>query len=419
MTGRVFTSIFTRGVLRASRLSPAVPLLLAVSLLAACAGYDAKEVDTAGYKARAVVQTQGPVTISAAVPDAGETRELTGIDLYDQGIQPIWLEVVNDTDHPMRVAHWSIDKDYYSPIEVAYMNRSGLSDEGEADMQRWFYETRMVRFIPAGETRSGFVYTHLVKGTKGFNLDVYSNKEDFNFTFFVDVPGFTADYKTVDFENLYEEKIILRADPDDVLGLYKIISDLAICCSMDKKGIREGEPFNVVFIGTGLAVRRAMLRAGWQETAADDPTTVRARQHYYRGRPPDATFHKYRPDGGERKELRLWLAPVRVGEDWGWMAQVSNDVHAAGGKSDYTNFHVDPDIDAARRYTSQKFWYTQAVARVGFVGGAGAASPEKPRQNFFGEDYFSDGLRSVLWLSETPVAMDDTIIENLLELEIR
>lgn len=411
MTGPVHT-------LRDSFLQTRALLGLASLLLVACAGFDARTVDIESYKQRAVVQTQGLVTISAAVPDAQETLELTGLDLYKQGIQPIWLEVKNGTDHPMRVAHWSIDKDYFSPIEVAYMNRSGLSSKGEADMQRWFYETRLLRFIPPRETRSGFVYTHKVKGTKGFNVDAYSSGEDFVFTFFIDVPGFTPDHTTVDFINLYDDKIILRADPNDVLTLYRIIDKVTICCTLDSDDIREGEPFNLIFIGTPLAVRRAMLRAGWQETAANAPVTARARAHFYRGRPPDATFHKYRPDGGERKELRLWLAPLRVGEDWGWMAQVSNDVLAAVTVVDSPAFHIDPDIDAARSFTTQNFWYNQAVARVGFVRGAPATTAENPRQNFFGEDYYSDGLRTVLWLSEEPVAMDDTIIENLLEINL-
>ncbi len=396
-------------------------MLATVLTLFACAGFEAKEVDVDSYRQRAIVDTEGPITISAAVPDPQETEQLTGLDLYDQGIQPIWLEIKNDSDEMVRVALWSIDRDYFSPIEVAYMNRSGLSSGGEADMQRWFYETRLQRYIAPGETRSGFVYTHATRGTKGFNIDVFGDRKTYNFTFFVPMPGFTADYMIVDFDNLYPEELILHTDPDDVIGLYKGLNDLVICCSTDEKGTRMGEPLNIVFIATGLAVRRSMLRADWHETAANDPSTARAREHHYRGRPPDATFHKYRPDGGERKELRLWLAPGKVGDAYIWLAQVSNNISTAGQKSDAIDYHIDPDVDDARRFTIQNFWYSQSIARFGVTKGAsahGATSIEAPQQNFSGEDYLTDGNRAVLWLSETPVAMDDTVIENLLNIAL-
>lgn len=193
-----------------SRLSPrhglrAALLITVAMVLASCAGYEAKQLDENAYRQRSVTLSQGPVTIHAAVPDAEETQQITGLDLYDQGIQPIWLEVTNTSSSPLRVSLWSIDCNYFSPIEVAYMNRSGLSDAGEADMQRWFYDNRLQRFAPPGETISGFIYTHLVKGTKGFNLDIYADRQAYNFTFFVPVPGFTADYMNVDFDQLYTE----------------------------------------------------------------------------------------------------------------------------------------------------------------------------------------------------------------------
>ncbi|MEJ2274518.1 MAG: hypothetical protein P8Y01_08075, partial [Woeseiaceae bacterium] len=152
----------------------------------------AADPDSAAFLERRIVQKNDEVRIAAAVPDAAETEA--------QGIQPVWLEVTNTGSRGLRLLIASIDRDYYSPLEVAWMNRGGYSDKGKADMERWFYENAIDRRIPPGETRSGLVYTHLTPGTKGFNVDVVaSDLDSYSFTFFVPIPGFTADYMEVDF----------------------------------------------------------------------------------------------------------------------------------------------------------------------------------------------------------------------------
>ena len=225
------------------------------------------------------------------------------------------------------------------------------------------------------------------------------------------MPGFIADYMEVDFEALYAEEEFHLIDSGDVDGFYAILRQSTICCSKNASG-ETGDPINLVMVGSGLATRRALLRAGWHETAANDPQTSRSRSHLYRGRRPDGTFHQYRADGGERKELRLWLAPGRVGEDYVWFAQTSYDI--SGSKDDFREYRIDPDIDSARRFATQSFWYSQSVARFGVVRGDPASSPEAPRRNFHGDEYFSDGLRAVLWLSETPIALDATEIQDMI-----
>ncbi len=380
-------------------------LLGLVLFVAGCASqpFTPQSVSSAPYLERGVTQTEGPLRVTAAVPDEGETRDLFGIDLYEQGIQPIWLEVENTGDHRVRLALWSVDPDYFSPIEVAYMNRGGYSKAGKADMERWFYENRMGRRVQPGETRSGFVYTHLMQGTKGFNLDIYSNLQGYYFTFFVPIPGITADYMEVDFEGLYAEAEVQVLDED---GLRQALQD-EVCCSTDETGTRTGDPFNMVLIGTGVSIRRGLMRAGWHETPAGSPDTAVARTHRYRGRQPDGTFHKTRPDGSELKELRLWLTPLQLGEQLVLIGQVSNGLKRTGRETEFVDYRIDPDLDDARIYLVQDFWYGQSLAQVGHVTGAERAPIESPHQNFSGQPYFTDGLRAVLLLSEDPIAMDD------------
>lgn len=383
-------------------------LCVAFSLvISACASkrFESQSVETATFVERSISQTNGPVSVSAAVPGPEETEALLGLDLYAQGIQPVWLEVENRGESTVRVALWSVDREYYSPLEVAYINRKPYGKEEFAAMQRWFYENQMPRWVLPGESRSGLVFTHLTPGTKGFNVDIYESRRSFNFTFFVPIPGFRADFMDVDFEHLYEEEIL-------ALDLESLRTTLAghPCCSTDQSGNEAGDPFNVVLVGSGLAVRRALLRGNWQETAANSPETALARTHYYRGRQPDATFHKSRPDGTERKELRLWQAPMRVVDEPVWIGQVSYDMGGATGQSAYNNYRIDPDIDDARMFIMQNFWYNQSLARMGFIGGVAPSTLDAPARNFNESEYFTDGRRVVLFVPEDPVAMDETIL---------
>jgi hypothetical protein len=363
-------------------------------------------VSSATFIERGVTQTQGSVRVTASVPSATETEAIIGLDLYSQGIQPVWLIVTNLGEKPARVALLSVDEEYYSPLEVAWLNRGQYSKEGRLAMERWFYEHQMPRLLSPGETRTGFVFTHLTRGTKGFNVDVYTVDGSSNFTFFIPLPGFRADYMDVSFKTLYTPDQLQELD---VEGLQRSLANLS-CCSTDQSGSAKGDPFNVAFVGSAIAIRRALLRGDWQETAAGSPDTALARTHRYQGRQPDGTFHKSRPDGSERKELRVWLSPMLVDGERVWLGQVSYDMGSKAATTSLEAYHIDPDLDDARMFIMQNFWYSQSLARIGFIASWEASTIEAPRFNFHGSEYFTDGMRLVLFVSENPVALDDTVI---------
>jgi hypothetical protein len=305
----------------------------------------------------------------------------------------------------VRLALRSIDDEYFSPMEVAWANRKKFSSDGRADMERWFYEHQLPRIIPPGESGSGLIFTHLTRGTKGFNVDAYSNKRSFNFTFFIPLPGFRADYMNVRFRDLY------GADELQTTDLNSLGSVLAAheCCSRDEHGTGVGDPMNVAIVATANGLRRALLRSEWLETPAGSSETALARLHYYDGRIPDGTFHKARPDGTERKELRIWWSPIRVGETPVWLAQASYDMSGATGDRAFEEYQIDPDIDDSRMYVLQSFWYSQSLEAFGITEGVQPATIDSPRKNFLGDTYFTDGYRVVMLVPESPVAMDETI----------
>lgn len=406
--------------LRISRFpSGLLRLALVLALLAGCASrpFQGNEVASSPFLQRAQSQQQGNLRVSAAVPDAHETRQLTGLDLYEQGIQPIWLHIENSGPAEVRAALWSVDKDYYSPIEVAYMNRGGFGDAGYRAMERWFLENGMPRIIPPGESRSGLVFAHLLPGTRGFNLDIIGNRQATSFTFFVPIPGFEADYMAVDFASLYAPDEWRQVDENE---LPRVLREELPCCSVEQTGTRTGGPLNAVLVGTPLAVRRSLLRGGWRETSLDDEVVLGARAHYFRGRPPDTVFYQSRADGTERLQLQLWLTPWRVGPDAVWAAMVFYRLEKSlllvpppntpKLLRAFLGENISADVDTARHYLVQNFWYNYSLAKMGVLPGVGTATIESPRQTFDGFGFITDGRRVVLFLSETPVALGDTRI---------
>ncbi len=381
-------------------------------------GYQGTDPLNADFLSRALTQTEGAITITAAVPDAAETQSLTGIDLYDQGVQPVWLNIENSGDSHLRIALRSIDSEYFSPIEVAYMNRGPYSRDGYEAMQHWFYDHGLPRFVPAGERRSGFVYTRYRPGTKGFNVDVFRDGRGHTFTFFVPMPGFTADYTQVDFSSLYPAE---RLRDLDLTTLRQVLEQDLPCCASGPRVDDNGGPLNVVMVGTTLALRRGLLRGGWLESRVDTPLLQGAREHRFEGRSPDAIFSLNRPDGNEMLNLHLWLSPWTVDKQPVWVGQVYYREFAQGllrgiaqnealrnsaFLSRFIRESVAADIDAAQRFLLQNLWYSQSLSGFGIVNGVGPSSENRPELTFDGIGYFTDGYRHVLRLSESPVTLD-------------
>jgi len=387
-------------------------------LLAACASrpYQASGFKAVAFTQRAIVQQQGNLTVSASVPTAAETEALTGLDLYSQGIQPVWLEIENGSEWPVRLVKWSIDRDYFSPIEVAYMNRKQFTKQGYEDMQAWFHNNAMPRQIPASGKASGLVFTHLRAGTKGFNLNLFQQGQLYDFTFLVPLPGFQADYTRVKFDQLYASEEIIELDR---AGLRDKLENELACCATDETKTKQGGPFNTILIGSGNTLRRAMLRGDWLETSAE--TVTKSRTQRYKGRSPDAVFWKYRKDGNERIALHLWLTPWRVDGKPVWVSQVfyflvdTSPVAIflqklegnAEAEAFFARESVTADLDSAQNFFLQNLWYNGSLEATGYVYGAGEVTIDNPQTSFGGATYFSEGYRLVVFLADTIMALDD------------
>jgi hypothetical protein len=387
---------------RMKRIAPTTLILIATcsAFLAGCGGraYVHEPVDLTGLHGRAETQTDGPIRVSAAVPGREETAALFGIDLYEQGIQPVWLEVENSGAEQVRYAMVSTDPVYFSPLEVAYKNRGGYSDEARAQMERHFDELGMPRYVDPGESRSGFVLTHADAGAKGFNVDLFSSGDSFYFNFLLRVPGFVPDYANTDFDSIYAENEIAVYTGD---ALYDALRRLP-CCSSDASGEKRSGMINIVLVGAGKDLLRALLRSAWLETSASESAHQDA--DFLFDRKQDAIFRYESSTDESFYEMRLWLAPMLSGDDRIWVGHVRH--FFSTGR--YLN-RFDPDVDNARNAAFQHFLYGQTIEQVGWISGEEVMPVESFWENLIRPSFFSDGHRIVLWLSGEPVSSLDTI----------
>ncbi len=378
------------------RLYPLLAVLVLAAGLTACGGkaYVYEGVDTGTFLSAAERKTQGPVSVSASVPGREETERIFGIDLYDQGIQPVWLQIENTGDVLARYAPVSTDPEYFAPLEVAYINRRGYSDEAREAMDERFRNLAMPRYVGPGETRSGFVFTHADQGAKGFNVDVFTGGGSHNFTFLLRVPGFEPDYARLNLGEMYVDD-----DTPDFQGeaLHEALRELP-CCSGDNLGETSGEPINLVLIGKDEKLLRALLRSGWRETSVGEAAALRPQYLY--GREQDAIF-RYETIGGDGfYELRFWKAPFRSGEDAVYVGQARHFFRLIG-----TVTRLDADVDNARNFAAQKFLYGQAIKDAAWIAGEEIVPATSFWDALVRTPFFTDGYRFVLWPSAEPVSM--------------
>jgi len=379
-------------------------------LLAGCATATPKFVslDSVDTVQRAISQEQSGYTVRLAVPDSDETQRLFGVPLYKRRIQPVWIEISNQTEFPARFGWSGVDPEYFAPYEVAYLYKKQFSKEGLAQLEHRLYDSAIPRLVPAGGKASGFVFTHLSAGTKAVNVDVLpldQKRNPLSFIFFAQVPGFRPDHADVDFRTLYAASDIREI----TLAELPAVLDELPCCSTDRAGTGRGRPANILMLAQGTDLLRALLRGGWSETSYERDERYLDHADYLFGRPPDAVLRKGRRGTEERMELSLWLAPLRVDGGQAWLGLTR---HAIGRRFQLSErllgARQDPDVDDSRNFLMQDLWYAQALAAVSMSPAGAAVSPDAPVLDFHGDPWFSDGLRFLLWVSGPSVALSDT-----------
>jgi len=392
-------------------------VLIAIS---GCATYNPRSLNEPLFKEHAQVKSVGDVTVKAAVPSAAETLRIFGVDLYRQGIQPVWIQIDNKDDESIWLLPVGLDPMYYTPLEAAFSSHFLFSESANQKMDRHFFESGKDIDVRPGAVRSGYVFTNLDEGTKSFAIDLVGEDHQVrSFTFFVDVPGLSIDHRKIDFKSLYPANAWRTIeDEKDFIDYLQTLP----CCTADKSGAETGDPVNLIVVGKADDIYHAFIRAGWDETetitAASAWKTAmsflfggRYRYSpvsalYFFGRRQDVALQKARGSIHERNHLRLWLAPVLYKEDLVWVGQISRDIGVRFSRKTIVTHKIDPDVDETRSYLTQDLFYSLGLSKFAFVEGVGAAAIDSPRYNLTGDPYFTDGLRAVLWVSSKPVDLE-------------
>jgi hypothetical protein len=386
-----------------------------------CGTFNPRPLEEALLRNKGQTLSDGTIRVTATVLSAEETIKVFDRDLYEKGIQPIWLEIANNDETRVWVPTVGVDPDYFSPLEVAYMHHAAFSKEANLKMDEYMYDHAIRGSIASGHSRSGFVFTNLDMGTKAFNVDVIGEDGEFRtFTFFIPVPGFRASHADVDWDRLYSKDEVTAFD--DLQDLRKALENLP-CCTTGKDGKRQGDPLNLVIIGSARALHRALIGSGWDETAGAEPeasskdqaSTTYAKQaryapvtfQYLYGRRQDAAFRKSRKTADERNQLRLWLSPLLYEGKPVWVGQISREIKV---RYLLNTYRIEPLLDEARLYLLQDLSYSQSLSKYGYVKGIGTVSMSEMERSLKGDPYFTDGLRIVLWVSRDPVSYSKVTI---------
>jgi hypothetical protein len=91
---------------------------------------------------------------------------------------------------------------------------------------------------------------------------------------------------------------------------------------------------------------------------------------------------------------------MKLGEEPVWIGDIIRFINGPEGP-----VALDPDMDDARNFLMQDIWYAQALARLGWLKVLSPVPIDAPRLDALGNEYFTDGMRVVLWPSRVPVSL--------------
>lgn len=358
----------------------------------------------------------GGVRVSVAALSTDETRDEMGLRLDGAGIQPVWVKVENGESLRFYIPPITIDDTYYSPLEAAWAAHR-FSRETNRRIDQHFYGRRLPLFVEPGATVAGFVFTNLDRGVKYVSLLLLgpSAQQVRRFAFLAPVPDLETDYQQVKWDTLYPAGEVRELAES---GLRQWLEQLP-CCTKGGDLKTDGDPLNLVMIGSARAMFPALARRGWHVTETTTLTSswqtivssvFGSRDRYAPisplylfGRRQDIALQKARSNVNRRIHMRLWMAPVTAHGERVWVGQISRDIGVRLTRKTITTHKVDPDMDETRWYLMQDLCFSQGLRGFGYGWGVGAATPEAPRYNYTGDPYFTDGRRIVLWMSEEPV----------------
>jgi hypothetical protein len=402
--------------------------LLAALLLAGCAAGPKEappsEESLPLHLPRAQSLEQNGVTVRVAIPTEDAVAGHFGVDFARHDIQPIWMRIENASKESYWLLPIAIDPDYYSADEAALVTTADLPKAERAEKTKFFRANALPFFIRGGSSVEGYVYATHIRGGRFVDVRLTGHGKAARLRFAVLLPTEGFDYERSALRQQYAQ---VNDFPDlTVSKLRERLRELP-CCTTRADGSGEGDPLNIVLVGSGEETVAALAASGWRFTEAITADSIRrmvgaaiaeksfltapVSSLYLFGRKQDIALQRGRLTISQRNHMRLWLAPFRCEGEPVWVGQVSRDIGVkATTKSPTLTTHViDPNVDESREYLLHSLLHLEAVSKFAFVRGVGEASRDKPRANLTDDPYFTDGMRMVVWLSSEPVPSEQAV----------
>ena len=387
------------------RESPVFTMLVLSMLclsLAGCATWQAPaEFNDSMLRARAEIQELSGVTLSAAVLSTDDSQMMFGSNVNKTGVQPVWIEVENNTNQAIWLLRSGTDPDLFSPLEVAWPFHVSFASETNARLDDHFDALSFQNPVSPGTKQSGIIFTNPHHMTRLLSVDILGQGELFPFTMFPPVPD---DQTTEATAALVNVRLLIKEVTVDIkeTDSFRARLEQLPCCATSVDGRKSGDPLNVILIGNFADVVSALVRRGFRLNALDFD-----KQQQLYGRPPDVVVRKKGQAGATANWIRMWVAPLRyqgqavfvvqAGRRQGWrMEKVVED-----------DLILNPKVDEVRNLFIQDMAYSSGLRKIAFVDGVGATQPEESRSSLGDASYQTDGLRAVLFFVTRPQSLSN------------
>jgi len=380
-------------------------ILFLLSLaLASCATWQppGSAGDDSILRQRAVTASVGGVRVNAAVLSTADSQRILGANVNKTGVQPVWIEVDNSTQKPLWLLRSGTDPDYFSPLEVAWSFHSLLPSGANARIDDHFNALGFHNPIRPGAKQTGIIFTNPHHQTRLLNIDLVGHGVVIPFTLFPSVPDDATDETGVNIAKLFADT---PAVDYRLSGKFRAALEKMPCCATDADGAETGDPFNMVLVGEFADIGAALVRRSFRKVREDADDS----QHVF-GRPPDVVVRKEAQGGAPADWMRMWIAPLSYQGQPVFLVQAGR---AAKGRFALPNDDdpaLHPNVDEVRNYLIQDLLYSGGLAKLGFVSGVGRTASGEPRSTLGGANYYTDGIRAVLFFETRPLALSDVKI---------
>ena len=388
------------GVAQRMRTAPAV-LVIGMLCLAVggCASWQQPgEFDDSALQARVESETVMGVELRAAVLSSDDSRRMFGVRVNESGVQPVWIEVSNNTGHTLWLLRSGTDPDLFSPLEVAWSFHTSFASESNARLDAHFDRLNFQNPIAPGATRSGIIFTNPHDQTRLLNVDILGQGKVFPFTLFLVVPDDQQDESTAALATLFQRLEEEADDYRDVDAFRARLRQLPCCASTANSD--AGDPLNVILVGEFTDLASAFVRRGFRL----DLRTFHNDQQLF-GRLPDLAIRKAGQEGVPANWLRLWLAPFRFQGKPVLVAQTARRQGWRSTNIEEPNVLTSPQVDEVRNALVQDMAYSGGLEKIAFDTGTAQADTSRSRPG--DARYQTDGLRAVMFFITRPLSLAD------------